>query len=329
MTQTKHYIFCLCSVLWSWVNLPDSFAYLRDDSFSIKFKLVSKKLAILGSFPHFFDFPTFFQLPTLCWNSGVIQYYKNNQSSPTGLIRVRSKPVIIHPLQKRSIFNWRNICDHFASMYWRADEWSVPRRYSTINTTFSQLIVLSPFNGFQFGNPNYGLEKMSINHLTPHCTCPDTQSLRQEFAELRHRIDELATRLTEQISSFSIRLETLSDLLQGATKDYYTVDEVASKTGRSTYTVRRWVKEGRIQATRIDGTGPRGRLLISCQELDNLVRSGLGNKLSSIISTDQQNSNTAETSQEQEEQLAQWIALREYLSSVGHERQLTVDLTKR
>lgn len=146
---------------------------------------------------------------------------------------------------------------------------------------------------------------MSINHLTPHCTCPDTQSLRQEFAELRHRIDELATRLTEQISSFSIRLETLSDLLQGATKDYYTVDEVASKTGRSTYTVRRWVKEGRIQATRIDGTGPRGRLLISCQELDNLVRSGLGNKLSSIISTDQQNSNTAETSQEQEEQLAQ------------------------
>jgi excisionase family DNA binding protein len=64
--------------------------------------------------------------------------------------------------------------------------------------------------------------------------------------------------------------------LQGHHKPQMTVGEVAELTGRSSYTVRRWIKEGRIAATRVQGTGPKGRLLISRQAIDSLVRAGMG-----------------------------------------------------
>ena len=83
-------------------------------------------------------------------------------------------------------------------------------------------------------------------------------------------------------------LQTLREIQQrlaGAHKPYYTVDEVAAMTGRSEYTVRRWISEQRITATRITGTGPRGRLLIARDQLDRLIASGMGAGVPDVITS--------------------------------------------
>jgi excisionase family DNA binding protein len=69
-------------------------------------------------------------------------------------------------------------------------------------------------------------------------------------------------------------LRALRELVQGNRKPLLTIDEVARLTGRDPYTVRRWVKEGRLRATRVQGTGPRGRLLVAREELDRLLAAG-------------------------------------------------------
>jgi excisionase family DNA binding protein len=62
-------------------------------------------------------------------------------------------------------------------------------------------------------------------------------------------------------------------------KEYYTVEEVGRLTGRSAYTVRRWLAEKKLTAIRVDGTGPRGRLLIPGEQLARLLPKGLGGAL--------------------------------------------------
>lgn len=88
--------------------------------------------------------------------------------------------------------------------------------------------------------------------------------------------DGTADTLAPVLAQILDGLHDIRDLLVGARKDYYTVDEVAELTGRTPYTVRRWLKEGRISATRVSGTGPRGRLLIARDQLSRLIAVGLG-----------------------------------------------------
>ena len=69
-------------------------------------------------------------------------------------------------------------------------------------------------------------------------------------------------------------LRLLRDLIEGARKPLLTIDEVARLTGRVPYTIRTWVKAGRLKATRVHGTGPKGRLLVPRAELDRLLAEG-------------------------------------------------------
>lgn len=50
-------------------------------------------------------------------------------------------------------------------------------------------------------------------------------------------------------------------LLNGTMTDFFTIASVAAAVGRSTGTVRRWLREGRLAETpyRTPGRGPRGQ----------------------------------------------------------------------
>lgn len=78
----------------------------------------------------------------------------------------------------------------------------------------------------------------------------------------------------EQLRKLFSELREIRDLLLNKRKPTLTVGEVAALVGRDPYTVRSWIKTGRINAIRVMGTGPRGRLLIERSELDRLLASG-------------------------------------------------------
>lgn len=105
--------------------------------------------------------------------------------------------------------------------------------------------------------------------LTPPTSVEPSSSL----GSVRDMLSELAA---SRLPRLERKLDDVLQLLAGQRKDLYTIDEIAELTGRSAYTVRRWVTEGKLTATRVAAGGPRGRLLIARAELDKLVASGKG-----------------------------------------------------
>jgi excisionase family DNA binding protein len=86
--------------------------------------------------------------------------------------------------------------------------------------------------------------------------------------------------LVAEIAALRAALDEVREILRGASKSHYTVDEVAARFGRAPYTIRSWIRDGRIRAERLTGTGPRGRLLVPRSELDKLVAQGRGARVS-------------------------------------------------
>ena len=84
------------------------------------------------------------------------------------------------------------------------------------------------------------------------------------------------------ITAIMQRLDELRDIVQGKSKSHYTVEEVAEMTGRAPFTVRRWITEGRLPATRVAGTGPKGRLLIARADVQRLITDGLAGKVQAL-----------------------------------------------
>lgn len=97
-------------------------------------------------------------------------------------------------------------------------------------------------------------------------------------ATATHPLDELAS-LRQSVIAMDRKIDSLCELLARQRKEHLTVEEVAELTGRTEYTVRRWVSEGRLKAIRLAEGGPRGRLLIPRSELDRLVAAGTGGSI--------------------------------------------------
>jgi excisionase family DNA binding protein len=102
-------------------------------------------------------------------------------------------------------------------------------------------------------------------------TVPELEALR---APLQQEVTGIDDRLVEILGQLFRAIDDIRIQLSGVRKSHYTVEEVAAATGRSTYTVREWVRAGRIGAFRVPGTGPKGRLLVPREELQKLVEAG-------------------------------------------------------
>ncbi len=92
---------------------------------------------------------------------------------------------------------------------------------------------------------------------------------------MRSRLDELTTTLRD----VRALVQATHDRVAGTVKEFFSVSELARLVDRSEFTVRRWIKQGWLEAERVSGTGPRGRLLISRSELPKLIGRGLSKDL--------------------------------------------------
>ncbi len=94
---------------------------------------------------------------------------------------------------------------------------------------------------------------------------------------------ELITHLLGAIQEMRDAVFDIRERVSGASKSHFTVEEVAAAVGRAPFTVRRWIKDGRLRADRVTGTGPRGRLLIPREEFQKLVLSGKGASIVNVL----------------------------------------------
>src|SRR5688500_6769151 len=102
--------------------------------------------------------------------------------------------------------------------------------------------------------------------------------------------------LTEELSALRAELREIRSLkadlaevlgeLRGRSKSHYSVAEVARLVDRSEYRVREWIREGLLAAVRVEGTRPRGRMLVPREELRRLVRSGRAAALPADLADD-------------------------------------------
>lgn len=92
-------------------------------------------------------------------------------------------------------------------------------------------------------------------------------------------INDPAAAILRELRGLNARLTEIEATLSTSRKDLLTVAELASLVGRSEYTCRRWIHEGRIEAIRLAEGGPRGRLLVRRDAVDRLIAAGLGGEI--------------------------------------------------
>jgi hypothetical protein len=92
-------------------------------------------------------------------------------------------------------------------------------------------------------------------------------------------IEQLIAYFQANVNKLDSRLDEIRELVVGRSKEHLTVAEVAEMTGRSAYSGRRWISDGRLNASRVSNTGERGRLLVQRDDLKRIISGGLGQDL--------------------------------------------------
>jgi excisionase family DNA binding protein len=95
--------------------------------------------------------------------------------------------------------------------------------------------------------------------------------------------DAVSVKILRLLRQILIVVEDIRQQLGAARKDLYTTVEVARATGRSEYTIRRWIAAGRLEAIRVEGTGLRGRLLVPRAAFQMLIAAGKGEAIPAAV----------------------------------------------
>jgi excisionase family DNA binding protein len=103
---------------------------------------------------------------------------------------------------------------------------------------------------------------------------PGSTLLQRLLGKVESVESMLGQLFTQKLPALEVKLEGLCELLARRRKDNYLVEDIAELTGRSCFTVRRWIRQKKIRAIRIQDGGPRGRLLIPRSELERLIATG-------------------------------------------------------
>lgn len=88
---------------------------------------------------------------------------------------------------------------------------------------------------------------------------------------------EMLAVVREQLQRIESQLRLLvTSHERGLEKEFYTVKELALRTGRAEFTVRAWCRTGRVRATRVRGpAGMLGAFKISRDEVARMEKEGL------------------------------------------------------
>ena len=106
-------------------------------------------------------------------------------------------------------------------------------------------------------------------------TTPETHEMIRRL----ERVMQLQHEHSASLQSIADTLELVRKTLDGQSKPLLTVSEAAKLAVCSDYTIRRWIRDRKLDAERVQGTGRHGRWLIRREALLGLLAKGLGGEI--------------------------------------------------
>ncbi len=86
--------------------------------------------------------------------------------------------------------------------------------------------------------------------------------------------DDLPLKLLNTLDRMEQKLDALIAEGNRRPEPHLSVREVAKIVGRSAPTICRWIRQGRLEATRVDGSGRRSNWLIHRDNLNTILARG-------------------------------------------------------